>query len=43
MARAARRLNPRDARVRALVAALRRGEGPDQWARAAARAQIPFR
>jgi hypothetical protein len=43
MAREARRLNPRDARTRGLVAVLRRGDGPDQWARAASRAPVPFR
>jgi Flp pilus assembly protein TadD len=41
MARLARRLNPRDARARELAAALR-GGGPRRWARAAARARVPF-
>ena len=42
-ARLARRLNPRDVRTRELAAALARGDGPRRWARAAARARIPFR
>jgi hypothetical protein len=41
MARLALRLNPRDARAQELAAAMRRG-GPRRWARAAARARIPF-
>jgi hypothetical protein len=41
MARLARSLNPRDELAQDLVRAMRRG-GPRHWARAAARAQIPF-
>jgi hypothetical protein len=41
MARVALRLDPKEALTRDLVAALR-GGGPRRWARAAARARIPF-
>ena len=41
MARLARSFNPRDEQAQDLVRAMRRG-GPERWARAAARAQIPF-
>jgi hypothetical protein len=43
MAREALALNPLDARTRDLAVVLREGDGPGDWARTAARAQVAFR